>query len=60
MAYQCAQFDPATLICQQWIESPSLLPPLTIEQGIAIGGAILSVMAFTAGIKHLVTFIKKQ
>lgn len=60
MAYQCAQYDATTLLCQQWVEAPSFLPPLTIEQGLAIGGAILTVMAFTAGIKYLITFIKKQ
>lgn len=60
MAYQCAQFDTTTLICQQWVEAPSFLPPLTIEQGLAIGGAIFTVLAFTAGIKNLINFVKKS
>lgn len=47
-------------ICQDWAEIPSILPPLTIGQGIAIGSAIFSVLAFTHGLKILIHFVKKS
>jgi len=58
MSYVCA--DLLNNVCQQWVELPSVLPPLTIGQGLSIGGAIFTVLAFTYGIKQLIHFIKKS
>ncbi len=38
----CVAYDETTDTCttQAWIDQPSLLPSLTIEQGFQIGGSI--------------------
>ncbi|HAV5501280.1 MULTISPECIES: hypothetical protein [Acinetobacter] len=57
-SYVCTEL--VNNVCQQWAENPSILPPLTMGQGLAIGGAIFTVLAFTHGIKILIQFVKKQ
>jgi hypothetical protein len=39
----CMEYDAATGQCMQeaWVEQPSLLPPLTPEQGSQIGWSIM-------------------
>lgn len=71
MAYVCAQLSSPAIItgqqtCQKWIVQENVvvqhqfLPELTIAQGIAIGSAIFLVLAFTYGVNHLITFVKRS
>lgn len=71
MAYVCDQLSSPEIItgqqtCQKWIVQENVvvqhqfLPELTIVQGIAIGSAIFSVLAFTAGVNFLIQFVKKS
>lgn len=43
----CAEFDSTSGQCATvvWVEAPSLIPPLTVEQGAALGGATILVWA---------------
>ncbi|EMI49940.1 transmembrane protein [Stenotrophomonas maltophilia AU12-09] len=43
----CAEFDPSSGQCTTvvWVDAPSPIPPLTAEQGAALGGATLLVWA---------------
>lgn len=58
MAYVCTEL--VNNVCQTWAEETSFLPPLTMAQGLEIGGAIFTVLAFTYGVKQLIQFIKKS
>ena len=71
MAYVCDQLSAPALItgqqtCQKWsvqenvVVQHQFLPELTIVQGIAIGSAIFAVLAFTAGVNYLITFVKRS
>ncbi|WP_182267817.1 hypothetical protein [Stenotrophomonas maltophilia] len=41
----CAEFDPSSGQCTTvvWVDAPSPIPPLTAEQGAALGGATIIV-----------------
>lgn len=43
----CAEFDPSSGQCATvvWVDAPSPIPPLTAEQGAALGGATILVWA---------------
>lgn len=58
MSYVCTELQ--NNVCIQWAENIPLLPPLTIGQGLAIGGAIFLVMAFTHGMKIVIRFVRSQ
>lgn len=58
MSYVCTEL--VNNVCQAWAENQSILPPLTIGQGLAIGGAIFTVLATAHGIKVVIQFVKKQ
>ncbi len=73
MAYVCDQLSSPQIItgqqtCQKWsvhqeqsaVVQHQFLPELTIAQGIAIGSAIFLVLAFTFGVNHLITFVKRS
>lgn len=49
----CTAYDTATQTCtaQAWMVHPSVLPPLTVEQGIEIGWKIALCFAIAYGLK---------
>ena len=53
------QYDTATGTCAApiWIEQPGLLPPLPVEQGLLVSGAMISVVAGAWGLKLVRRFI---
>lgn len=55
--YACAQtdLDASTGVCTHpvWVAQPSIFPPLSAAQGIAIAVAILALWALAFGIKSI-------
>lgn len=58
-ACSIADFDAVTQTCMapQWIAQPGLLPPLSVAQGSALSGVIITVIAGAWGLKALRRFI---
>lgn len=56
----CAEVDPNTLDCLSWVQSTGLLPPLSVDAAMAIGGATLVVWATAYGVGILIRFLWEQ
>lgn len=56
---QCLQFDEATATCtaQAWVDQPTVFPPLSVEDGLLIGGKIVLLWAICFGLKITARFI---
>lgn len=53
--YVCAELIEGT--CSLWIEQSPLLPPLSIEQGASLGGAVIACYAVAWGFNLLIRFL---
>lgn len=49
--YICAELDVTHTQCVSWAVQQSILPPLSIEEGAAIGSAVLLALAVAWGYK---------
>lgn len=52
-------FDASTGTCAApvWIDQPGLLPPLPVEQGLLVSGAMITVVAGAWSLKYVRRFI---
>lgn len=55
--YVCTSVDLVTNDCLEWSEQVGMLPSLSAEQGMEIGGSILLVFATAWGFRFLSRFI---
>jgi hypothetical protein len=59
----CAQldYDASTGTCtnEVWLDQPALLPPLSVEEGLLISGAMITVICTAQGLKMLRRYIWK-
>lgn len=55
----CTSWNENTQSCdaQAWLHVPTVIPPLSAEQGALIGGAIVSVWAIAYGLRLVARFI---
>lgn len=55
IVYGCRveNFDASTQTCTvpEWVMQPGLLPPLPVAQGLAVSGAIITVVATAAALR---------
>lgn len=52
-------FDVSTGVCshQVWIDSPTVLPPLSVSDGLVLSSAILGLWAIAFGLRFIRRFI---
>lgn len=55
--FVCTQVNATTLACETWVEQVGMLPALTAEQGLEVGGKIFAIMAVAWGVRFLASFI---
>lgn len=55
----CQDFDSNASACLQemWVEQPGLLPPLPVDQGLVISGAMITACAIAWSLKAVRRFI---
>ena len=58
----CVEFDASSSSCttQAWVESPGVLPPFSVAQGLQVSGLMISIIAGAWALKAVRRYLNPR